>query len=175
MAWFFPICYFLERCSLWVLVYIRLESFFQSLEFFFHVNYPFDFSVIFFLVLSFISKLFLFLFHSVVYLSLWSLLWLVGRIFSCYLVGPILFALLDAFPISFELPFFRQYLLVYLVLLYCQPCLLLYSFGFFLILCPCVFILSFHFCMCLQFLYLSLHPHSPYRFCIPIRGTFMWH
>ena len=47
------------------------------------------------------------------------------------LEDPVLLALFDSIPVSFEYPFFRQYILLYLFQLYCQSCMLLSFFFFF--------------------------------------------
>ena len=51
MAWCFPIWYFLKCCSLWVQVYAYLGTFFEFLEFFFHVIYPVGVFVMFFIII----------------------------------------------------------------------------------------------------------------------------
>ena len=44
--WSFPFWYFLEYRSKWINVYIRLKAFFEILQLFFHVVYPFGFFMI---------------------------------------------------------------------------------------------------------------------------------
>ena len=64
------------------------------------------------------------------------------------LLGPILFVLFDPVPVSFESPFFHQYILMYLFRPYFLTCL-------FIPIYHCVFFIPDHIHLFLQFLYVT--------------------
>ena len=74
-------------------------------------------------------------------LLVWSPSFSLNLLFEFSLVileTPVLIVLLDPVSVSFKSPFFRQYLSIYLFMLYCQTCLL-FCFGLFISKYPCVF------------------------------------
>ena len=97
-----------ECCSKWTEAYIGLQAFFRSLQLFFHVVYPFEFSVMIFLFQHFARKLFclacfqllicvrtVFPYWLVTFFSLfWNIcfaliVWFCVRIFLVFLLSPV--------------------------------------------------------------------------------------
>ena len=103
---------FLYYCSKWIQVYLSIRTIFSI-------------SIMFFLFPYFTPKLFCFLCIPLVVCPC--------RYFTNFLVEfsfiilecSVLFIFIELVPVSFEFPFFRQYLLIYFFQLYSQTCLLL--------------------------------------------------
>ena len=118
MAWHFRIRSFFESYSESFHEYIRLLAVFVSFEIFFHMIYPFGFSVMFFPFHILLQNC-LFPLHPVVCLS-FCIFQLLCKFSFIILEGPILFVFLDPIPISFESPLFH---LIFLFLFLFSSCI----------------------------------------------------
>ena len=126
MAWLFPIWYFLECYSKRFKGHVHHRAFFEPLKFFFHVIYPFGLSIMFYLFPCFTLEVFCFV---CVCLLVYLLAFSTNLLAEFSLVTsecPVVFLLLDPVSVSFESPFFRQYLMIYLLKFYFQTWLLLF-------------------------------------------------
>ena len=82
IAWNFLIWYYFECCCKWIDAHSCLRAFFESLQLFFHVVYPFGFSIMILSVPIFCSKIVLISLLLVVGMSSHILSLLAGRVFS---------------------------------------------------------------------------------------------
>ena len=124
MAWRFPIRYFLDCYSERFKVFDLLKS---VSKYFFFVLFIHS-AILLFIVPIFYNKIVLFLMNQVVDLSLYILLL---EFFFVILEYPIWFVLLDFASVSFESPFFHQFVFLYLFKLNFYNCLLFYLGLFF--------------------------------------------